>query len=132
MEKSSIARIFGGGASSLSSLTGTEQGIQAAEGGKALSWRALLRKLMERKSPLPAFTKCVKNNVLPLREDRNLGFRGGVKNKTLTSSTIHQLNMKGGGHTAPESFNKKFPFASPGLGLFRGVRKLNVSEHLMS
>ena len=40
MENTSIARISGGGASSLSSLTGTEQGIQAAEEGKALSWRA--------------------------------------------------------------------------------------------
>ena len=48
---------------------------------------------MERKSPLPAFTKCVKNNVLPLREDRNLGFRGGVKNKPINSSTIHPLNI---------------------------------------
>ena len=67
---------------------------------------------MERKSPLPAFTKCVKNNVLPLRPCRpprkwrererlsivlrevtNLGFRGEVKNKTLTSSTIHPLNI---------------------------------------
>ena len=70
---------------------------------------------MERKSPLPAFTKCVKNNVLPLREDRNLGFRGGVKNKTLTSSTIHQLNMKGGGTQHRRVLIKNPPLLPPVL-----------------
>ena len=70
---------------------------------------------MERKSPLPAFTKCVKNNVLPLREDRNLGFRGGVKNKTLTSSTIHQLNMKGGGTQHRRVLIKNSPLLPPVL-----------------
>ena len=48
-----IVTLSGEGVSSLSSLTGTEQGIQAAEGGKALSWRAFCRKLIEIKSPLP-------------------------------------------------------------------------------
>ena len=37
MENTSIARIFGGGVSSLSSLTGTEQGIQTVEESKTLS-----------------------------------------------------------------------------------------------
>ena len=53
MLKFNDSNAFGGGVSSLSSLTGTEQGIQAAEGGKALSWRAFCRKLIEIKSPLP-------------------------------------------------------------------------------
>ena len=93
-----------------------------------------MRKLIEIKSPLPAFTKCVKNNVLPLRPCRpprkwrererlsivlrevtNLGFRGGVKNKTLTSSTIHQLNMKGGGTQHRRVLIKNSPLLPPVL-----------------
>ena len=67
MENASIARVSGGGASSLSSLTGTEQGIQAAEEGKTFSWRAFWRKLIEIKSPLPPFIKGGESNYIPCK-----------------------------------------------------------------
>ena len=53
MENTVKSRFFGGGASSLSSLTGTEQGIQAAERGKAFSLCTFLQRLIKRKSLLP-------------------------------------------------------------------------------
>ena len=59
MENVRIAMVSGGGASSLSSLTGIAQELQAAEGGKALSWCAFWRCLLERKSPIPPFKKGV-------------------------------------------------------------------------
>ena len=102
--KSQVQQGFtGGGASSLSSLTGTEQGLQAAECAKAFSWRAFWRRLQEIKSPQPHFKKVVVSKTSLLREVARQCRRVLLTFHPFHPSTFQQFCLsKGGGVEVPE------------------------------